>query len=49
MQNSRFIVGIALIAVAVLLFIFGQGTYSTSGAVFFVVLGIIAIAISRRS
>jgi hypothetical protein len=48
MQRSRFVVGLILIAVAVLIFVFGQGRYSTSGAAALGVLGLVTIAISRR-
>jgi hypothetical protein len=40
--------GLILVAVAVLLFLFGRGTYSTAGAVALGVLGLISVAISRR-
>ena len=48
MRTSRLIVGLALIAVAVFLLIFGEGNYSTAGIVVFAILGLTAIAISRR-
>jgi multisubunit Na+/H+ antiporter MnhC subunit len=44
---SRLIVGLALIAVAVLLFVFGEGSEPTAGAAAISVLGIVSIAISR--
>jgi hypothetical protein len=48
MKTSRLIVGVILIAVAVLLLVLGEGVYATSGAVAFGVLGLISIALSRR-
>ena len=45
---SRFLVGIALVVVAVLMFLFLEEDYSTAGAVALGVLGLISIAISRR-
>jgi hypothetical protein len=43
---SRFIVGIVLVAMAVLMFLFTD--YATSGAIAIGVLGLVSIAISRR-
>lgn len=48
MQKSRLIVGLILITAAVLLFVFGKGSYSTAGVVALGVLGLVSIAISRR-
>ena len=48
MPMSRLIVGLTLIAVAVLLLIFGEGNYSTAGVIALAILGLTAIAISRR-
>jgi hypothetical protein len=48
LNKSRFIVGIILVAMAVLMFLFAQGDYSTAGAVGIGVLGLVSIAISRR-
>ncbi len=48
MRMSRLIVGIALLHAAGLLFIFGEGEYSTAGVVAIAILGIISIPISRR-
>ena len=39
MRTSRLIVGLALIAVAVFLLIFGEGNYSTAGVVVFAHIG----------
>lgn len=49
MQKSRFIVGLILIVVAALILFFGEGRYSTSGAVALGVLGLLSVAISRRN
>ncbi len=48
-NKSRFIVGLILVAIAVLMFLFAKGTYSTAGAVGLGVLGLVSIAISRKS
>ena len=48
MQRSRFIVGLVLIAIAALIFVFGEGGYSTAGVIGLGVLGLIMVAISRR-
>ena len=48
MRKSRLIVGLILIVAAVLLFVFGEGRYSASGVVALGVLGLVAVAISRR-
>ena len=48
LQTSRLIVGVILILVAALLFLFAQGAFSTAGGVALAVLGLISIAISRR-
>lgn len=48
MKTSRLLVGLILLAVAVLLFVLGEDTYSTAGAVALAVLGLASIAISRR-
>jgi hypothetical protein len=48
MQKSRLIVGLVLIAAAVLMFLFGNGSYATAGVVTLGLLGLISIAISRR-
>ena len=48
-NKSRFIVGLVLVAMAVLMFLFAKGTYSTAGAVGLGVLGLVSIAISRKS
>jgi hypothetical protein len=48
LNKSRFIVGIVLVVVAILMFLFARGSYSTIGAVGIGVLGLLSIAISRR-
>jgi hypothetical protein len=48
MRKSRLIVGLILIAAATLLFVFGEGRYSTAGATALAVLGLVSVAISRR-
>ena len=48
LSNSRLIVGILLVAIAAAMFLFGDGRYSTAGAVALAVLGLISIAISRK-
>ena len=48
LQRSRLIVGLVLIAVAVLLWLSGAAYYSTAGIIAIGVLGLISIAISRR-
>jgi hypothetical protein len=48
LNRSRFIVGSVLVIIAVLMFVFAEGTYSTAGAVAIGVLGLISIAISRK-
>lgn len=48
LNRSRFIVGLILVAIAVLMFLFTEGDYSTSGTIGLGVLGLISIAISRR-
>ena len=48
LNKSRFIVGIVLVATAVLMLLFAKGDYSTSGAVGIGILGLVSIAISRR-
>lgn len=46
---SRLIVGIILMVVAVLMFIANGGAFATAGAIAIGVLGLVSIAISRRS
>ena len=48
LNRSRFIVGITLVVIAVLIFLFAKGGYSTAGAIGIGVLGLVSIAISRR-
>jgi O-antigen ligase len=48
LNRSRFIVGVILIVVAIVMFLFLGGQVSTAGAVAILVLGLVSIAISRR-
>jgi O-antigen ligase len=48
LNKSRFIVGIVLVVIAALMFLFARGSYSTAGAIGIGVLGLVSIAISRR-
>ena len=48
LNKSRFIVGIVLVVIAALMFMFAKGGYSTAGAIGIGVLGLVSIAISRR-
>lgn len=45
---SRFVVGLILVTVAVLMFLFAEGDYATAGAIACGVLGLVSIAISRK-
>ncbi len=45
---SRFIVGMVLVIIAVLMFLFLEGDYSPVGAIALGVLGLISISISRK-
>lgn len=46
LNKSRFIIGIVLMGIAVLMFLFGD--YSTAGVIAIAILGLVSIAISRR-
>ncbi len=48
LNKSRFIVGIILVVIAVLMFLFAKGDYSTAGTIGILILGLVSIAISRR-
>ena len=48
LNKSRFIVGIVLVIIAAVMFLFAKGDYPTAGAIAIGVLGLISIAISRR-
>ena len=48
LNRSRLIVGLALIIAAALMFVVGEGTFATAGAVALGVLGLASVAISRR-
>jgi hypothetical protein len=48
LNKSRLIVGLIMIVIAALMFLFVKGDDATAGAVGIGVLGLISIAISRR-
>jgi hypothetical protein len=48
MQTSRFIVGLVLITIAILIFLFAEGDYSTPAVIAVSMLGLVLVAISRR-
>lgn len=48
LNKSRFIVGLVLVAAAVLLFLFSEGGRYTTGAIALGILGLTSIAISRK-
>jgi hypothetical protein len=48
LNRSRFIMGLILILIAVLMFVFLRDTYSTAGAIAIGVLGLVSVAISRK-
>lgn len=48
LQQSRLVVGLLLIVVAVGLFMLNTGSFATAGIVAIGVLGLILVAISRR-
>lgn len=48
LNRSRFIVGVVLVIIAVLMFLFAEGNYTTAGAIGIGLLSLISIAISRR-
>lgn len=48
LSKPRFIVGIILVAIAVLMFLFATGDYSSAGAIAIGVLGLVSIATSRK-
>ena len=47
LSQSRLLVGVVLVAIAVLIFLFARTDFSTVGAVGLGILGLISIAISR--
>ena len=49
LNKSRFIVGMILIIIAVLMFLFVKADYSTCGAIVIGVLGLVSVAISKRT
>lgn len=48
MRVSRLVTGLGLIAGAILLFVFGDGSYQSAYATVLLVLGLVVLAISRR-
>lgn len=48
LSRSRLIVGIVLVVIAVIMFLFLHSVYSTAGAVAIGVLGLVSITISRK-
>lgn len=48
LNRSRLIVGLILLIIAALMFLLGDGNYSTAGAVALGVLGLVSVAISRK-
>ena len=48
LNKPQLIVGIALCLMAALLFLFAEGAYSTAGVITLLILGLAAIATSRR-
>jgi hypothetical protein len=48
LSQSRFLVGVILVFIAVVMFLFAEGIFSTAGAIAIGILGLISIAISRR-
>ena len=48
LNRSRWLVGLVLMAAAIVLLMFGSSGYSTAGIIALAVLGLISIAISRR-
>jgi hypothetical protein len=48
LNKSRFIVGVALVVIAILMFLFIKGDNIPTGAIALGDLGLVSIAISRR-
>jgi uncharacterized membrane protein len=48
LNRSRFIAGLVLVIVAVLLYVFARGEFSTAGAIAIGTLGLVSIAVSRK-
>ncbi len=49
LSKSRLIVGLILVAGAVLMFVLGTDSFATAGAVALGVVGLASIAVSRRT
>ncbi len=49
LNRSRFIVGVVLVVIAASMFLFVRADYSTAGAIAIGVLGLVSIAISKRT
>ncbi len=49
LNQSRFVVGIILVIVAALIFVFARGDCSSAGAIALGVLGLVSIAVARRN
>jgi hypothetical protein len=48
LNMPQFIIGLVLCVIAALMFLFVKGDYSTAGVITFLILGLAAIATSRR-
>ena len=48
LNKSRFVVGLILVVIAVLMLLFTEGDYGTAGAIGLGVLGLVSLAISKR-
>jgi hypothetical protein len=48
LQKSRFMVGLILVAIAALMFLFARGDNTSAGAIGIGMLGLLSIGISRR-
>ena len=48
LSNSRFVVGMILIVIAVLMFLFLKEDYATAGAIGIGIFGLVSVAISKR-
>jgi hypothetical protein len=48
LNRSRLLVGLILILVAAMIFVLGDSSFSTAGAIALGVLGLVSVALSRR-